>query len=142
VASGHGKSGSGTAQSRWMRMTIGYFRVSQLDTLKTNECLTFSLSPSATMSEAARMQRSPVVNLGTPAIPETENRADLEPLLHDPPPPDEAADLPDKNPSEQSRAPADARGLTELPRGEALRRAIWQVSQISAHGRPPDHPDS
>jgi hypothetical protein len=75
--------------------------VSHLTMLKERKLLTSFLPPSPTISKAVRTQRSPVVDTGMLAIPETEGSADLPPL-HDPPlPPDKAAEPPDKDPPEQ-----------------------------------------
>jgi hypothetical protein len=72
---------------------------------------------------------------------------------HDPPPPDEAAEPPDKDPPKQIQAPANARGPTESPWGEGTQRATWRNGQSQtrrhecmwplreAHGHPPDLPD-
>jgi len=120
--------------------------VSHLAIQEGIESLTFSLPPPSTTSEAVRTQRSPVVNTGTPAIPATEGSADLELPQY------KAAESPDKDPPEQIRAPADARGLTESPWGKALRRTTWHsgLSQThrpkgkepltEVHGHPPNIP--
>jgi hypothetical protein len=108
--------------------------VSHLTMLEERELLTSFLPPLPITSEAARTQRLPVVNTGTPAIPDIEGSADLPPLHDPPPPPDEATEPPDKDPPEQIRAPADARGLTESPWGEASRRATWHNGQSQTCG--------
>jgi hypothetical protein len=101
--------------------------VSHLASQEGIKSLTFSSSPLPITSEAVRTQRLPVVDTGTPAIPETEGSADLPPL-HDPPP------LPDKVPPEQIRAPADARGLVESPWGEVSQRTTWHNGQSQTRG--------
>jgi hypothetical protein len=78
--------------------------------LKEDIFLTFLSSPLHTTLEAARMQRLPPVDTGTPAIEEREssgraNKA-LPPL--DTPPPEKAAEPPDWPSPEQARAPVDA----------------------------------
>ena len=56
------------------------------------------------------MQRLPAVNAGTPAIPEPEDGADLEPPPHDTSPPDEAVESPTQQLPEQIRGHTDVRG--------------------------------
>jgi hypothetical protein len=111
-----------------------------------------SPSPQLPTPEAANMQRSPVVNIGTlPAPTEPEDRgADWDPLLHDPPPPDVAAESPTHHPPEQIRAPTESGGQSESLRDETLQGAIGQTSPEpvraqegktpvgEVHGRPPD----
>jgi len=53
-------------------------RVSRLAMLKEKELLTFTLSPSHTIPEAAWTQCSLVVNIGMLAIPETEGSMDIQ----------------------------------------------------------------
>jgi len=80
------------------------------------------------------MQRSPVVDPGMLAIPPTEGSMDLELLLHDPLlPPDKATEPPDKDPPKQIQAPADVRGLRELPWGKALWHVTWHNGQLRMH---------
>ena len=92
--------------------------VSYLATQENTESLTLS-SPPLIIPEAAMMQRSPVVNAGTPGIPEPEDHgADLEPPPHDLPPPDGAAEYPNHHSSEQIRAPTEVGGPLEPLRGK------------------------
>jgi hypothetical protein len=98
------------------------------------------------------MQHAPIVNIGTPAIPESTGRAytALPPL--DTRPPEKAAESPDRGLPEQIRAPVDAEGPLESLQGEASQHATRHTSQASvrafegkqplgeAHGRPPDPP--
>ena len=83
-------------------------------------------SPPTITPEAARTQRSPVVNTGTPATPELDRGADLGPS-----PTNEAAETPDHL-SEQIRAPAEVGGSLGSLWGDALRRAMDQISPASA----------
>src|SRR5260221_97267 len=63
-------------------------------------------------SEAARAQRSPAVNSGTPGTTKPEDRGtDWDPPLHDTPPPDKAVEQPlTQQLPEQIRAPTNAGG--------------------------------
>jgi len=102
-------------------------------------------------SKAASMQRSPVINSGTPGIPKPEDcGVDWDPPLHDMPPPDEAMEPLTQQSPEQIRAPTGVGEPLELLRGEASRRAMGQTSPAlvhaqegkmpigEAHGCPPD----
>jgi hypothetical protein len=104
-------------------------------------------------SEAAGTQRSPVVNAGTPATPEPDHGADLDPPPYDMPPPVEAAGTPNHHPPEQIRGLTNEGEPLESLQGEQTRRATGQMGLTlahapegktpigEAHGRPPDLPD-
>lgn len=78
---------------------------------------------------------------GSPALPykrestplpfRSESGVELASPPHDPPPSNEAAEPPDKDPPEQIQAPADERGRS-LPAGEASQSAMWQNGQSPA----------
>ncbi len=91
--------------------------VSHLTTLKEDIFLTFSLSPLHNTLEAARMQCSPSVDAGMPAIeePESTSCADMALLPLDTPPPKEATEPPKLPSPEQIQAPINAEGLLESP---------------------------
>jgi hypothetical protein len=117
--------------------------------------LTFPSSPLHNTLEAARMQRSPPVDEGTPPIegPEPSGRANTAPPPLDIPPPEKAAEPPDWPSPEQARAPVDAEGLLEPSPGEAPQcttrheslasaRALEGIEHLGvAHGPPPDPSD-
>ncbi len=71
--------------------------VSHLTMLKKSNFLTYLLSPLHNTLEAARMQRSPSVDTGMPAIeePELTGRANMAPPPLDIPLPEKAAEPPD-----------------------------------------------
>ena len=77
------------------------------------------------------MQHAPVVNTGTPAIPESTGRAytALPPL--DTPPPEKVAKPPDHGLPAQIRAPVNAEGPLESLQGEASQHAMQHTSQAS-----------
>jgi len=120
--------------------------------LKEDIFLTFSSSPLHTTSEAARTQRLPPVDTGTPAVeePESSGRANtaLPPL--DTPPPEEAPEPLISGLPKHIPAAVDAGELMESLTGEARQRATRHKCQASAwalegeeplgeaHGRPPD----
>jgi hypothetical protein len=128
--------------------------VSHLAMLKENESLTIPPSSPPPLYKAAWTQRSPAVNTRTPAIPEPASGAHLvPPLPHDPPPPDEAAEPPDKSLPEQIQGPIIEGEPLESPQGKALQHTTWHTGQPQvqtpegkeplgmAHGHPPDLPD-
>jgi len=113
--------------------------------LKEDIFLTFSSSPLHTTLEAARTQRSPPVDTGTPAIevPESSGRANTALPLLDTPPPEEAAEPLISGLPDQSPAPVDAGELMESLTGELKCHAsAWALEGEGplgeAHGRPPD----
>jgi hypothetical protein len=89
--------------------------------LKEDIFLTFSSSPLHTTLEAARTQRSPPVDTGTPAIevPESSSRANTALPLLDTPPPEEAAEPLISGLPKQIPAPVDAGELMESLTGKA-----------------------
>jgi hypothetical protein len=91
--------------------------VSYLATQENAGSLTLSSPPPITQ-EAASMQRLPAVNIGTPKTPERDRGTDLDPPLHDTPPPDEAVEHPNHQSLEQIRAPTKVGGPLESLRGE------------------------
>ena len=127
--------------------------VSHLATQEKAGSLTLSSLPPLTTLEAASTQCSPAVNTGTPAIPEPDRGANLEPQPHDTPQPNEAAEPHFQQPLEQIHAPTVAGGPLESLPGEESQRVMGQTGQTSAHalegktpigeahGRPPDLPD-
>ena len=121
--------------------------VSHLATLEEDKFLTTSSSLPSTTSKAARMQHSLAINTGMSAIPEPEDSADLEP------PPDEGTKPPDCHLHEQSQAPTEAGGQSELPPGETSQCMMGHMGLTSVqthdgqmaigevHGHPPDLPN-
>ena len=103
--------------------------VGHLATQEKARSLTLLLSPPPTTFEAARMQHSPAINAGAPAIPGLEDGADLE-LPHGTPPPVEVAETPDSQSPKQTRAPTNVRESLKSLRGQ----------RIVAHNGP-DEPD-
>jgi len=119
-------------------------------------CLSFlatNLSPPPPITlEVARVQRSAAINARTPAIPEPEDGADLEPLPppYDMLPPNEAAESSTQQSPEQIRAPTEVGGSLKPLRGKASRCTVGQMCLTSthafegnipigrAHRRPPD----
>ena len=125
--------------------------VSYLATQEDAESLTLSSSPPITL-ETARMQCSPAINTGTPAIPEPEDCGmDLELQPHDTLT-NKAVEPHDHLP-EQIRASIKPGETSESFRGKQTQCAISQTGLISTralegmtlirevHGRPPNLPD-
>jgi len=128
-------------------------RVSCLATQENTGSLTLPSPPLPTTPEAASMQRSPAIDIETPAIPVPDHGVDLEPQLHDTPlPPNEGTEPSTHQLPEQIRAPTEVEGLLELLPGEKSQHTKGHRGLTSArtyegkmpigevHGRPPDLP--
>jgi len=79
--------------------------VSCLATQEDAGSLALSSPTPPTTPETAGMQRSPAVDTETPATPEPDHGADLEPPPHDTPLPNKAAEHPIHQPLEQTQPP-------------------------------------
>ena len=102
-------------------------RVSHLSRLEEEEFLTFISLPPPVTFEAAVMQHALAVSAGTPAVPEPDRGADLEPQPHDTPPPNEAAEPYTQHLPEQNRAPTEVGGRWSRSRARhhGMRWARW-----------------
>ena len=101
-------------------------RVSHLVMREKARSLSLPSLPLPITPEAVRTQRSPTTNAGTLATPEPDCGADLEPP--------EAVGPPDPHLSDQIRASTEVGGSLKSIRGDALRRAMGQMSSAFARG--------
>ena len=117
-------------EDRDPRVELPKPRVSHLATLEEAKFPTL-LSPSPTIFEAARMQRSLVVNAGMLETPEPDCGADLELPPHDTLQPVEVAEPPDHLPG-QIRAPTDVGKPLNSLQGETSLHMVVDEPDVGA----------